>query len=74
MAIGDKPPDGFIPRLRAVAAAVGIVLIVFLVGADTLGRLFLDPNFHIGDFIFGTLAGLVATLLGIESLVRLAGK
>lgn len=46
--------------------AVLALCIVFLVVADVLGRLFVDPNFHISDLMLGTLCGLGGLLLGVD--------
>lgn len=54
--------------LQWIAAAVIIFLLVFLVIADTVGRLYIDPNFHVSEVIFGTLGGILLVLLGLRGL------
>ena len=56
---------------RLVAAAVILMLIVFLVVADVIGRLFVRPDFHIGDAAFLALLGALVTLTGVEVAGRL---
>jgi hypothetical protein len=48
-------------------------LLVFLVGADTLGRLFIDKSFHVGDVVYGSLIGALLLLLGVETAARFPG-
>lgn len=70
---GPKPPT--IPvRVRVAAIAVILLLIGFLAVVDTLGRLFIDRQFAVGQFIFGTLAGVLLGLFGIEGLARIVGR
>lgn len=67
----DDTSDKLNRRLRALTAIVSLVLLVVLVLFDNLGRLFIDPNFRISDFIFGTLAGVLALSASLEGLNRL---
>jgi hypothetical protein len=52
--------------LRWIAGAVSLFLLVFLVIIDSLGRLFVDRNFHVSEVIFGTLGGILLIILGLE--------
>jgi len=58
-------------RLVAIATATG--LIAFTAIIDSLGRLFVDPTFHVSEILFGSLIGAWLGLLGIEGLTRLRG-
>ena len=48
-------------------------MIVLIVVGDTLGRLFIDREFHGSELFLGTLAGTLMVVLGIEGLSRLPG-
>lgn len=69
----DMPdgPSNELKRLRAVAVIVSIFMLAGLVVADTLGRLLIDPTFHVSEIIFASLSGTLILLLGIEGVVRL---
>lgn len=54
--------------LQWVASGVVILLLAFLVLADTIGRLLIDPNFHVSEVIFATLGGILLALLGLRGL------
>lgn len=58
-------------RLRGTAAITVLALLVLLVISDVFGRLFLDRDFHVSEVIFGTLAGALLILLGIEGAARI---
>lgn len=81
MAGDERPPsvpadvveEKLLRRLRLISGIVIIVLIVLLVSADTLGRLFINPDFHASEVIVGTLVGTLIVVLGIEGLNRLPG-
>lgn len=63
--------DKLLRRLRVAGGAVTIVMLVLMVVADSFGRLFIDPTFHISDIVFGTLVGAMLALVGVEGLIRL---
>lgn len=48
-------------------------LVVLLVVVDSLGRLFIRPDFHVSELFLGTLVGAVLVLAGIEGITRLPG-
>jgi hypothetical protein len=50
-----------------------LAMIVLLVVVDSLGRLYVDPAFHIDELALGTLIGALLLLLGIEGINRLPG-
>ncbi len=60
-------------RLRLIAIIVILAMIVLVVVGDTLGRLYIDPNFHASEVALGTLIGALLLLLGIETVNRLPG-
>lgn len=66
----DPAEAKLLGRLRVISIAVILALIFLLVVADTLGRLLISPDFHVGDVIFATLMGALVTLLGIETIAR----
>ncbi len=70
----DPAEERLLRRLRLIAASVVLVMIVLLVTVDTLGRLFVDPNFHASELFLGTLIGALLLLLGIEGVSRLPSK
>lgn len=60
-------------RLRLIAGAVILLMIVLLVTVDTLGRLFVDPSFRASELFLGTLIGALMLILGIEFVNRFPG-
>jgi hypothetical protein len=54
-----------------VAGAVILACIVFLVLVDALGRLFVRPDFHVGDIFIGSLIGALLLVIGVEGAARL---
>jgi Fe2+ transport system protein B len=69
--IEDRIEDVLLRRLRAIAVIVILLMIVFYSVGDVIGRLFIDPAFHISDVALGTLIGALLILLGLESVTRL---
>lgn len=76
--MGDDRPsagggdEGYLRgRFRLVAGLVILGCIVFLVVVDALGRLFVRPDFHVGDVFIGTLVGAVLLLAGVEGISRI---
>jgi hypothetical protein len=69
----DPTEERLLRRLRFVSGFVILAMIVLLIVVDTLGRLFVDPNFHIDELALGTLIGALLLLLGIEGINRLPG-
>jgi hypothetical protein len=61
-------------RLRVVSGSVVLGLIVLLVIADTLGRLFIRPDFRVGEIFLGTLVGALMLLIGIDVAARFPTK
>lgn len=57
--------------LRAASVIVFLIGILLLVIADTLGRLFIDRDFHASEIIFATMVGAVGALVGTELLARI---
>lgn len=53
---------------RLIAIAVDTVLIAFTVFADNLGRLYIRPDFHVSEILFGTLVTAWLVLLGFEGV------
>jgi hypothetical protein len=70
----DPAEERLLRRLRLIAGGVILVMIVLLVTVDTLGRLYVDPNFHASELFLGTLIGALLLLLGIEGVARLPGR
>ena len=69
----DPAEERLLRRLRLIAGGVILTMIALLVMVDTLGRLFIDPNFHASELILGTLIGALLLLLGIEGVSRIPG-
>lgn len=69
----DPAEERLLRRLRLIAGGVILIMIALLVMVDTLGRLFVDPNFHASELILGTLIGALLLLLGIEGVSRIPG-
>lgn len=61
-------------RLRVIAGGVILSLIFFLVVIDSLGRLFIDPTFRVGEIFLGSLLGALMLLIGIDVAARLPGR
>ena len=59
--------------LRRLSIYVFLVLSVVLVLTDTLGRLFIDKQFHIDSVVLGFCIGALLALLGLEGLNRAMG-
>lgn len=55
-------------RFRWIAAGTCIFLLIFLAVADTLGRLYVDPEFKVSEVIFGSIGGILLGVLGIEGV------
>ena len=74
------PPAGNDERLirivRIVASATATFLVAFTILIDGLGRLFIDPTFHVSEVLFGSLMAGWLALVGIEgvALLRRNGK
>ena len=56
-------------RNQVVGILVGLVAFVTLL--DGLGRLFVDPSFHVSDIALGTLMGGLLAALGIDITRRI---
>ena len=52
--------------LRYIAISVDTALIAFTVIVDSMGRLFVDEDFHVSEILFGTLITSWLVLLGFE--------
>lgn len=78
MTNGAKPPsideERLLRRLRVIAGGVILSLIFFLVVVDSLGRLFIDPTFRVGEIFLGSLLGALMLLIGIDVAARLPGR
>lgn len=68
----ERPDAGMLASARVVALWTSTGLIAFTVLADSLGRLFIRPDFHVSEILFGTLVGAWLTLLGLESAAIVA--
>ena len=69
--------DGRMLRVvRIIASITATGLVAFTVLADALGRLFIDPAFHVSEVLFASLVASWLGLLGLEgiSLLRRNGK
>jgi uncharacterized membrane protein YgaE (UPF0421/DUF939 family) len=66
--------DALLKRLRLAAGIVTLSMVVLLVVADVVGRLFIDPSFKVSEILFGTLVGALLAFVGVETLVRLPKK
>lgn len=69
----------FLRLWRIIAIGTDTALIAFSVVVDTLGRLYIDPQFHVSEFLFGALVSAWLVLLGFEGVdlirrVRRIGK
>lgn len=50
------------------------MMIVFIIVVDSLGRLFIDPSFRVGEIFLGSLLGALLLLVGIDVAARLPGR
>ncbi len=64
----------FLELWRWIAIGTNTALIAFTALSDTLGRLFLDPTFHVSEGLFGALITSWLVLLGYESFDRFRGQ
>lgn len=69
----DADEQKLLGRLRAISIVVVLGLVALLAVVDVVGRLLISPDFHVGDVIFLALVGALMTLLGLESIARVAG-
>lgn len=69
-----EPATELLTYWRLVAIAVDTVLIAFTAIVDSLGRLYVDPSFHVSEFLFGSLIGAWLGLLGIEGISRFRNR
>jgi Na+/serine symporter len=58
-------------KLRIGATVTIGCLLVFVLVTDTLGRLFVDPDFHIDEFIWGSLLGTFMLVAGVTTVAGL---
>lgn len=63
--------DRLLKRLRVAAGVVILTALFLMVVLDNFGRLFIDPTFHVSDFLFSTLVGALLAIVGVEILARL---
>lgn len=73
----SRPPtdeERLLRRLRVIAGGVILSLIFFLVVVDSLGRLFIDPTFRVGEIFLGSLLGALMLLVGIDVAARWPGR
>lgn len=70
----DPAEQRFLAKLRLISIGVVLSLVFLMAIADTLGRLLIAPDFHVGDVIFTALLGALVTMLGFESIARVAGN
>ncbi len=70
----DPAEEKLLRRLRLIAVGVILVMIVLLVTVDTLGRLFIDSQFHASELFLGTLVGAMIPLLGVVGITSLPGR
>jgi len=72
VAARKPPPDEPSALLSIRRKAIGVVLalIVLIVVADSIGRLFINENFHIDGVVLGTLGGILLTLFFGEAAGR----
>lgn len=68
--VGGSDESRLRARLRLVAGGVILACIVFLVVVDTIGRLVVRPDFHVGDIFLGSLLGALLLLIGVEGAAR----
>lgn len=59
--------------MRAIAIAVLIVTIPAWFIVDSVGRLFINNQFHASELFLGTAIGALLLLLGVEAVNRLPG-
>jgi ABC-type proline/glycine betaine transport system permease subunit len=57
--------------VRIIASATATFLVAFTVLIDGLGRLFIDPQFHVSEVLFGSLMAGWLALVGIEGFALL---
>lgn len=69
----SRTPDE-LTDLRRWAIKVFIVLSIFVVATDSLGRLFRDPAFRVDAVVFGFVGGVLLALLGLEGINRAMGS
>lgn len=47
---------------------MALFMAAFIAGADTLGRLFIRPDFHASEVMFGTAMAFVGAAVGVNLL------
>jgi O-antigen/teichoic acid export membrane protein len=77
--VADPTPSGTSEdrlRLRFRLASFVVIssLLILTVTADTLGRLFFNPNFHSDSTIVLALIGAIAGYSTVEVLAQMQGK
>lgn len=68
-----KDPPSELADLRRSAVRVFLVLSIAIVVVDAVGRLFVNPDFHVDSVVFGLVFGTLLALLGLEGLNRALG-
>jgi hypothetical protein len=68
MAERNGGDPSYVRLWRVIAIGVDTALIAFTAMADTLGRLYIRPDFHVSEVLFATLVGSWLVLLGFEGV------
>lgn len=70
----DPREERLLQRFRLISIGVVLLMIVLVVTVDSLGRLFIDPEFQASQVFLGVLAGTLVTLFGFEGLARVGRR
>ena len=62
----EHDQENFLALWRWIAIGTATILIIFTVVIDSLGRLYVDHDFHVSEILFGALISAWLVLLGFE--------
>lgn len=61
----DEPEEHLLKKIQVWASVAFLILIVLQFIIDSLGRLFIDPSFHVNEVLFATTVGAFLGLVGV---------
>jgi hypothetical protein len=73
MTFDDPEGARLLVRLRVMATAVTLVLMVIVVFAEVVGPI-IQPGYDVPEILLGTLVGTLLTLLGLVAIPALRSR
>ena len=60
--------DRLLRRLQIISGAVFLIMVFGMAVIDSVGRLLVNPEFHVSEVLFGTSVGALLALVGVTAL------